>query len=211
MLLPMAKTGRKSMTKRANPDHPIHELIANRWSPYGFSDKMVSQSDLCSLFEAARWAPSSYNEQPWRYIVATRDDSQGYQKLLGCLVEPNQAWAQNASALVLCVASTKFVRNGKPNRAAEHDIGLASANLSLEATARGISVHQMIGILPDKARTTFSIPEDYVPLTAIAIGYAADPGALDDATKERDAATRQRRPLAELLFSENWGRPAKLG
>jgi nitroreductase len=196
------------MSKSANPDHPVHELIANRWSPYGFSDRMVSKSDLQSLFEAARWAPSSYNEQPWRYLVATRDEPEAFEKVLGCLVEGNQAWAKNASALVLCVASTKFRRNGNPNRAAEHDIGLASASLSLEATARGINVHQMIGIVPDKVRSVFSIPEDFTPLTAIAIGYAADPDTLDDAFRQRDLAPRERRPLREFVFTNTWGEPA---
>lgn len=195
------------MSKHASPDHPIHELLAKRWSPYGYSDRMVSKEDLLSLFEAARWAPSSYNEQPWRYIVATRDHADEFAKLLSCLLEANQAWARRASALVLCVASTKFTRNGNPNRAAEHDIGLASASLSLEATAHGISVHQMIGIYPDKARAAYSIPEDYTPLTAIAIGYAAPPETLDDALKQRDTTPRQRKPLSEFVFGPKWGEP----
>src|SRR5215468_11860774 len=138
--------------KTAMPVHRIHELIARRFSPYAFSPRAVSNEDLCSLFEAARWAASSYNEQPWSYIVAMREDNEEFERLLSCLVEGNQRWASSAPVLVLGIASLNFSRNGKPNRAAIHDLGQASANLTLEATARGLYVHQMIGILPDKAR-----------------------------------------------------------
>ncbi|HWX19589.1 MAG TPA: nitroreductase family protein, partial [Candidatus Binatia bacterium] len=144
--------------KKASPAHPIHHLLAERWSPCSFDDRPVSPADLCSLFEAARWAASSYNEQPWSYIVATRDDRPEFERLLSCLVEGNQAWAKAAPVLALGVVTLKFMRNNKDNRAAVHDLGLASANLVLEATARGLNVHQMIGILPDKARVLYRIP-----------------------------------------------------
>ncbi|MCG8587070.1 MAG: nitroreductase family protein, partial [Pirellulales bacterium] len=147
------------MTKRAAHDHPIHDHIAERWSPYGYSDEPVSHELLRSLFEAARWSPSSYNEQPWSFIVATKESPEEYERLLGCLVEPNQAWAKNAPVLVLCCTSTQFSRNGKPNAAAMHDLGLAAAHLTFEATARSLAVHQMIGIVPSKARAEFDIPE----------------------------------------------------
>jgi len=198
------------MTKEASPDHPVHELIARRWSPYGYSERDVSESDLRSLFEAARWAASSYNEQPWRYIVATKKDAAEFERLLSCLVEPNQAWAKSAPVLALAVASLKFSRNDKPNAVAIHDLGLAAGNLSLEATARGLLVHQMAGILPDKARETYAIPEDFQPLTAIAIGYPADLETLPDAIKERDVAPRQRKPLGELVFAGQWGKTSGL-
>ena len=103
------------MQKQATTDFPVHELIARRWSPYGFADRPVSVDDLHSLFEAARWAASSYNEQPWSYIVATRDDPEEYERLLSCLVEANQAWAGGAPVLMLAVASHRFSRNNKPN------------------------------------------------------------------------------------------------
>src|SRR5262245_62747639 len=151
--------------KQASPDHPIHELIAGRWSPYAFSDRPVSADDLRSLFEAARWAASSYNEQPWRYIVATKADLAEFERLLSCLVEGNQAWAKAAPVLAIGCTSLNFERNGKPNAAAVHDLGLASGNLCLEATARGLFVHQMIGSLPEKAREVFHIPEAIQPLT----------------------------------------------
>ena len=200
-----------SHPKEAKPDHPVHELITKRWSPYVFADKSVSEGDLKSLFEAARWAASSYNEQPWRYIVATKADPAAFEKLLGCLVEPNQAWAKTVPVLALGCISEKFVRNGKPNAAAEHDLGIASAQLTFEATARGLVVHQMIGILPDKAREVYRIPEGFKALTGLAIGYAADPANVPEAMKERDLSPRARRPLAEFVFGGEWGAAAKVG
>ncbi|QLE45920.1 nitroreductase (plasmid) [Nostoc sp. C052] len=143
--------------KKALTDYPIHELLAERWSPYAFQDRPVLQADICSLFEAARWSASSYNEQPWSYLVATKENPDHFQQLLSCLVEANQIWAQNAPVLALGIASLRFTRNNQENKAAIHDLGLASGNLVVEATARGICVHEMIGILPDKARELFDI------------------------------------------------------
>jgi nitroreductase len=197
-------------SKTATTDHPVHALIAERFSPYGFDERPVATSELRSLFEAARWAPSSYNEQPWSYVVATRDDSEEYERLLSCLVEPNQAWAKAAPVLALGVARTRFVRNDKPNAAARHDLGQASSHLSFEATARGLSVHQMIGIVPDRARELYAIPEHSEALTGLAIGYAAAPDALPDELRERDTAARSRKPLAEFVFSGAWGRASRL-
>lgn len=192
-------------SKQASPDHPIHELLARRWSPYAFADRPVSEDDLRSLFEAARWAASSYNEQPWSYIVATKADPAGFERLLSCLVEGNRAWAEAAPVLALGCTSLHFARNGKPNAAAVHDLGLASAGLTLEATARGLSVHQMIGILPDKARELYRIPEGVQPLTGLAIGYVADPDTLPENYRGRDLAPRSRKRLAEFVFGGEWG------
>src|SRR5262245_3012157 len=198
--------------KHASPDHPVHELIAKRWSPYAYADRHVSVEDLRSLFEAARWAPSSYNEQPWSYIVATQDDRREYDRALSCLVEGNQAWAKAAPVLGLGCTSLNFTLNDKPNAAAIHDLGLAAGNLCLEAAARGLHVHQMIGILPDRARQEFKIPEGVQPLTGFAIGYAADASALPEKLKERDLAPRTRKPLAKFVFGGQWGnRSAILG
>ncbi len=193
------------MVKHASPDYPVHDLITKRWSPYSFADRPVSNSDLRSLFEAARWAASSYNEQPWSYIVATKENPEEFERLLSCLVEGNQAWAKAAPVLALGIATLNFVRNNKPNRVAVHDLGLAAANLCLEATARGLVVHQMVGILPDKAREIYEIPEGSEAYTGIAIGYAGDPNSLPDKLKERDLAPRQRKPLAEFVFGGKWG------
>lgn len=196
--------------KQASPDHPIHELIARRWSPYAFADRPVSDDDLRSLFEAARWAASSYNEQPWTYILATKGEPDEFDRLLSCLVEGNQGWAADAPMLALGCTSLRFTRNGKPNAAAIHDLGLASANLTLEATARGLVVHQMIGILPDKAREMYLIPEGVQPVTGLAIGYAAEPSTLSEKYRERDLAPRSRKPLNEFVFDGEWGVDSKI-
>jgi nitroreductase len=196
--------------KKASTDYPIHELLAERWSPYAFEDRPVPEADLRSLFEAARWAPSSYNEQPWSYIIATQDDPEEFQRLLSCLVDENQVWAKTAPVLALGVVSHKFARNGKNNRAAIHDLGLAASNLVLEATARGLFVHQMIGILPDKARELYGIPEGFEAWTGLAIGYKGDPSSLPDRLRERDLAPRQRKPLCEFVFNGRWGNPSPL-
>ncbi len=197
------------MPKRAKPDHPVHELIASRWSPYGYdAEREVSDADLRSLFEAARWAPSSYNEQPWSYIVATRRDPEEFERLLSCLVEANQQWARSAAVLALGVTTLRFKRNDRPNPAAVHDLGLAAGALLVEATTRGLSVHQMIGILPDRARELYAIPDGSEAVTGIAIGYAADPAALPEPYRERDLTPRERKPLAEFVFAGRWGSPS---
>lgn len=186
-------------------DYPVLDLIKKRWSPVAFSDKLLSDEDLRSLFEAARWAPSCFNEQPSRYIVATRDRAEEFERMLSCLVEANQAWAKYASVVMLGVVSSKFAMNGKPNRHAMHDLGLASANLSLEATSRGLHVHQMAGILPEKARQVYGIPEGHEVVTAIAIGYAKISDSTPKDFRERDQLPRQRRPSSEFVFGPKWG------
>jgi nitroreductase len=196
--------------KSALTNYPIHELLAERWSPCAFKDRLVSKTDLCSLFEAARWSASSYNEQPWSYLVATKENPDQFQQLLSCLVEGNQIWAKDAPVLALGIVSLKFTRNHEDNRAAIHDLGLATGNLVVEATARGICVHQMIGIHPDKARALFDIPEGFEVWTGMAIGYQGDPMTLPDALKERDLIQRQRKPLEQFVFSGTWKNPSLL-
>ena len=196
--------------KQANPDHPINELISRRWSPYVFADRPVSTEDLRSAFEAARWAASSYNEQPWSYIVAVKHDEDAFQTLLSCLVEGNQGWASAAPVLAIGCTNLKFTRNGQPNAAAVHDLGLASANLTFEATARGLFVHQMIGILPDKARELYRIPEGIQPVTGLAIGYAADLNTLSSEYQARDLASRGRKTLSQFVFGGEWGSASQI-
>ncbi|UFP96868.1 nitroreductase family protein [Gloeobacter morelensis] len=198
------------MDKSASTDYPIHELLAARWSPYAFAERSVSDDDLCSLFEAARWAPSSYNEQPWNYVVAKRENSEEFQKLLCCLVEGNQTWAQAAPVLALGIVRLRFVLNDQPNRAAVHDLGLAAANLTVEATARGLFVHQMIGIVPEKAREVYEIPEGSAAWTALAIGYPGDPNRLPERLGERDLTPRRRKPLREFVFGGIWGKASPI-
>lgn len=196
--------------KRGAPDHPVHEWITGRWSPYVYAHRTVPLDDLRSIFEAARWAASSYNEQPWRYIVATKEDPEEYGKVLSCLAPGNREWAKAAPVLALGLFKKTFTRNGRPNRVALHDLGAASATLTFEASARGIKVHQMGGIRPDEARELFGVPDDYDIVTALALGYEApEPDNADD-FGERDLTPRTRRPLAEYLFGGKFGEPSKI-
>jgi nitroreductase len=192
----------------APSDSPVHELIRNRWSPRAFADKPVSEEVLRSLFEAARWAPSSNNEQPWAYIVATKEDKENFHKILGTLVEFNQGWAKNASALAIAVVKLAFAKNQAPNRNAQYDTGAATALLSVEATARGLVVHQMAGFDPEKARKTFGIPEGWDAIAAIAIGYPGSPDSLPPKLKDRELAPRTRKPIREFVMTGSWGHTA---
>src|ERR1035437_3383709 len=196
--------------KKAVTDYPILPVRAERWSPYGFEDRPVSEADLRSVCYAARWAASSYNEQPWNYVVATRENPREFGRLLSCLVEANQAWAKAAPVLVLGVVSLRFAKNDKDNRAAVHDLGLAAGNLLVEATTRGLSVHQMIGILPDKAREVYQIPEHFEAWTALALGYKAHPATLPDELKERDLTPRHLKPMHGFVCGGRWNQASPL-
>jgi nitroreductase len=196
--------------KRAQTDYPVHELIRSRWSPYVFSDKTVTAEDLRSLFEAARWAPSCYNEQPWYYIMAFREDTEEFAKILSCLSESNQKWASQVPVLVLGIARKTFDRNGNSNRHAFHDLGQASAVLTVEATSRGINVHQMAGILPDRARELYGIPENAEAVTGIAIGYVADLEDAPEKYRKNDHTPRSRRPAKDSVFGGRWGQANKI-
>lgn len=186
----------------------IHELIRNRWSPRAFADKAIPDEVLRSLFEAARWAPSSFNEQPWAYMVATKEDKVNFEKVLGTLVEFNSDWARNASAVAIAVTRLAFSKNHTPNRNAQYDTGAATVLLALEATARGLAVHQMAGFDPDKARKTFAIPEGWEPLAAIAIGYPGDPNSLPPKLRDRELAPRMRKPIRDFVMTGSWGHTA---
>jgi nitroreductase len=194
--------------KPATTDHPVHDFIINRWSPRAFSDKPVLPDVLRSLFEAARWAASSYNDQPWSYIVATKDDKENFSKMLGVLMDMNAAWARQAPVLAISVARRTFHHNGAPNRVAVHDLGAANAQLTMEATSRGLVVHQMGGFHLDKAREAFGIPEGWDPVSAMAIGYAGDPETLPEQLRKPELAERTRKPLSEFVMSGHWGHTA---
>lgn len=201
------------MEKLADSKHPIHDLLRRRWSPRVFSDHAVEPEKLRSLLEAARWAPSSYNEQPWSFFVATKENPVEYERLLSCLVEGNQRWAKRAGVLMLSVAKLHFERppgRGTPNRHAFHDVGLAVENLVVQATALGLVVHQMAGFHLEKARELFRIPEGYEPVAAIALGYAGDPATLPEPLRERELAPRTRKPLEEFVFTGQWGQTSPL-
>jgi nitroreductase len=195
--------------KHAKTSHPILPLLAQRWSPYVFEPRSVERDKLLACLEAASWAASSFNEQPWSFIVAERESQEEFNKLLSCLTEANQAWARSAGVLILTVVQRNFTRNGKPNRVAEHDVGQAAATLILQATALGLHVHQMAGIELGKCRAAYNIPDGHDPLTAIAIGYAGDPGqASDPKLTDRDRAPRQRKPLPQFVYAGQFGRSA---
>lgn len=196
------------MHRPAPSNYPIHELIHDRWSPRAFADKAIPQDVLRSLFEAARWAPSSNNEQPWAYLVATKDDKENFAKTLSVLVEFNAGWAKNAPVLALAVAELAFARNNAPNRNAQYDTGAATALLSIEATARGLAVHQMAGFDAEKARQVFAIPAGWEAIAAIAIGYPGDPNSLPQPLKERELAPRTRKPITEFVMAGQWGHTA---
>jgi len=196
------------MKNPAPVEHPVHELIRERWSPRAFSEKEISSEDLRSVFEAARWAPSSSNEQPWSFIVATRNDSENFAKALLPLVEFNVNWAKNAYVLGFAVAKSAFAKNHTPNRNAQYDTGAAMSQLTTEATSRGILVHQMAGFDPDTAREVFEIPSGWDALAAFAMGYPGDPATLPQPYRDRETAPRVRKPIREFVMSGKWGHTA---
>lgn len=198
------------MEKPAGAAHPIHDVIARRWSPRAFDERPVEQATLKSLFEAARWAPSSNNEQPWRFIVASKETSTDYDRLFACLVEGNRKWAFRAPVLILSVASLLFEDDGKPNRHALHDTGMAAENFVLQATALGLQAHQMAGFDTQKARETCLIPTGFDPVAMIALGYPGDPAVLPDYLREREIKPRERQPIGDFVFSIKWGQMSPL-
>lgn len=197
------------MSNPAPVEFPVNDLIRNRWSPRAFADKPVPAEVLRSLFEAARWAPSSNNEQPWAFLVATKDDAKNFEKSLGSLVEFNANWAKKAPVLVIAVAKLAFAKNKAPNRNAQYDVGAASLQLALEATARGLVVHQMAGFDPETAKEAYDIPEGWEPIAAMAIGYPGDASSLPEPYQTREKAPRTRKPMREFVMSGQWGHTAE--
>src|SRR5712691_7712240 len=200
----------RTMEKPAQTDYPIEEVLKRRWSPRAFSDRMVEPEKLRSLFEAARWAPSSFNEQPWFFIVATKQKLEDHARLLSCLVEKNQQWARLAPVLMVSVAKLKFEKTGKPNRHAFHDVGLAMGNMLVEATALGLFIHQMAGFSPEKVREIYGVPEDFEPVAAIAIGYGLVADELPEAFREFDLGARRRKPVNSFVCEAHWGETSRL-
>jgi len=197
------------MDKPATTDYPVHELIARRWSPRAFEPRAVSAAQLRSMLEAVRWSASCFNEQPWRMLVAGRDNEEAFATMLGCLAEANQSWARHAGALMLAVARQTFTHNDRPNRVALYDLGLGIGSLTFQATDLGLVVHQMAGIDADKIRKSYGIPAGFDPITAIAIGYAGDAEALSEELQTREKAARERKAQSEFVFDGAWERPAR--
>lgn len=200
------------MRKPANADSPIVDLIRERWSPRAFDDQAVAHADLLSLFEAARWAPSSGNEQPWRFVVADRHtDAPAFDRLIASLNESNQVWARLAPIVGYSVASLAWQKTGKPNRHAWHDVGLSMSLLLVEATSRGLFVHQMAGYDTQKAREACGLPEGFEPVAAFVIGYPGPLDRLDDRNRAREIAPRTRRPVNEFVHAGRWGTSIQSG
>lgn len=198
------------MKKPASASHPIHDLLRHRWSPRAFSAQPVEPAVLASLFEAARWAPSSNNEQPWAYLVATADRSEDFARTLSVLVEFNAAWAKQAPVLALAVSHLKFQSTGNLNRNAFYDTGAATALLSVEAMSRGLFVHQIAGFDAAKAHQVFEIPADWEVIAAMAIGYPGDPESLPQKLRDRELAPRSRKALSEFVMSGRWGHTSSI-
>ena len=193
--------------KHAPEEAGVEHLIRRRWSPRAYSDKEVTTTDLKKLFEAARWAASSSNEQPWRFLVGRRGD-ETYQKIFNALVEGNQSWAKSAPVLVLSVAKKTFTSNSKPNAYGMHDTGAASATLALQATSDGLHTHSMAGFDREQARASFAIPSDYEIGAVTAIGYFGDSASLPEHLHKMEVSPRQRKPLEAFVFSD-WEKPAQ--
>jgi nitroreductase len=200
----MQKLDNFAINKSSDTQYPIDDLLSKRWSPLAFSEKSVEPEKLRSVLEAARWAASSYNEQPWSFIVATSDNQAEFHRLLGCLAEGNQEWAHTAPVLMLSVAKLQFERNGVENRHAFHDVGAAAAQLAIQATALGLFIHQMAGFDVALSRSLYNIPEGYEPVAAIALGYLGDPQTLSEKLSQRTLAPRTRKPLENFVFSGRW-------
>ncbi|HXT69072.1 MAG TPA: nitroreductase family protein [Vicinamibacterales bacterium] len=199
-----------SHPKVANTDHDIHELIQHRWSPRAYdSSRPVPRTELMRLFEAARWAPSSRNEQPWRFLVLDRVAApEQWRKLFDTLTTSNQTWAAAAPVLVLAAVRTSFEDTGTANAMSWYDAGQAVALLTIQATSQGLSIRQMEGFDRVRAREAFGIPAEFEPGVAIAIGYAGDPDVLSiDKHKVAETQPRKRRPLGDFVYEGSWSRP----
>ncbi|MBN2797948.1 MAG: nitroreductase family protein [Deltaproteobacteria bacterium] len=197
------------MEKPALTATPIHELLATRWSPCSFLSQRLDEEAVTALLEAARWAASAYNEQPWRLLIATNDDPTNHAKMASIAMEGNRIWAERAPLLILTVTKDRYSHNDAPNPYGWHDLGMATAQLTAEATARGLAVHQMAGFFADAARRVYAIPEGFTPVSLLAVGYPGEPDALPEPLRRRDHAPRRRKDLGEIAFSGTWGAAAR--
>jgi nitroreductase len=194
------------LNKPATTGVDIHTLMQTRWSPRAFDpSKTISNNDITAVLEAARWSPSCFNDQPWRFVVCVKaTDENAWQQALSSLAEKNQQWAKNAPVLILAAAMHNFTHNGNPNRHAQYDTGAASLSLALQATALGLVVHQMGGFDAVKAKQLFNLPDDCTPMSMIALGYQADPASLDEDFKQAELAERKRIPLEQMAYFGGW-------
>ncbi|MEE8388521.1 MAG: nitroreductase family protein [Acidiferrobacterales bacterium] len=198
--------------KLADTQHPIHEVLARRWSGRAFETTPLTREQIVTLMEAARWAPSCFNDQPWCYLVWDKSSDPGsWQKAFACLGEGNQSWVIDAPLLLAACADSEFTKKpGKPNRWGQHDTGAASTCLCIQASAMGLMAHQMGGFDSEKLRAAFNIPQRYTPMAMITVGHpVASAEQLDQDRKARELAPRERYPLDEKFFEATWGTPLK--
>lgn len=179
-------------------DYPLLDVITNRWSTRAYSDKEVNDNEFRTLIEAARWAASCFNEQPWRFLYGKKG-TEAFDQILSVLVKPNQSWAKNASFLVINVIQESFTKNGKTNHHAEHDLGLALGNLSAQATAMGLNIHHMAGLDYDAAKSTLEIPDGFKVLTAMSVGYTKSDEEMTAEEKNNELQPQQRLPIGQIL------------
>jgi nitroreductase len=193
---------------RNNPQSNIHPMLAKRWSPRAFdAGRRVENDKLLTCLEAARWAPSCFGDEPWRFIVCNKEnDATGWEKLLACLSPKNQEWAKNAPVLMLACAATLF-RSGKPNRWGQYDTGQAAISLCLQAEELGLATHQMGGFDADAVRDAFNIPADFTPMAAMALGYQGAAEMLDEGFRTTELAERKRQPIGSCFFAGSWDNP----
>lgn len=192
-------------TRLATTATPIHPPIAARWSPRAFSEEALDLKDVTGLLEAARWAPSCFGAEPWRFVLGIRGRGDGHAAIADCLVPANRLWAERAPVLMITVARTHFEHNDKPNGWAQHDVGLAMGQLGIEAETRGLILHQMGGFDPKAAIERLGIPEGFTPVAAVAIGRPGSVSELPAEIAERESAPRARKPLAEIAFEGRFG------
>lgn len=197
------------MEKPALTTHNLHPLIHQRWSPRSFTDQTVSKEILQRIFEAARWAPSSSNEQPWRFIVGIKGQKT-WDMIWETLVDFNQKWAKLAPVLALSIGKKTSSKPGKLNSVYSYDVGQSLAYITIQAMHEGIHVHQMGGLSLSKAAEIFKVPDEYQVLTAFALGYKGEPDLLEDSFKVMEKATRQRIGISEMVFQEEFGKTSDL-
>lgn len=188
-------------SKKAKPSQPINDLSLRRWSPRSFQLKEIEDEKLMSIFEAARWTASAFNEQPWRFIIGKKGD-ESFNKMMDTMVEFNQNWAKNASVLVLNIYKKTFSHNGTPNATATYDLGQAVSSYVLETVNQGLVAHQMSGFDAQKAHEAFNLGEDFNCLSITAIGYLDQPDALPEELFKVELQNRMRKPVDQLVFTD---------
>jgi nitroreductase len=195
------------MNKNATTIYPIHGLIQMRWSPRSFKDRTVERVKLIQVLEAARWSPSWRNDQPWRFIVATKENPEDYRRLFDCLKSGNQRWAGLAPVLMIAAAKKEYDHAPKTTPMTFYDTGQAVAQLAIEALSQGLYVHQMGGVHLERIRENYGMPATYQPIVALAIGYLGQPTDLPRDLQPKEEAARTRLPLSKIAFSGAWGLP----